>query len=517
MKYSYHIILAAALLISASCHKDDDNNEVVADEKQQIQTINSKPDDEEPVLLNNRTIISQLDGNVSEEGSFVIEQAVRAGNWEDGEYYSCSFSYVSTTADGQSAWFTGRMAWPKDGDAKNVVVGCHSIITDDASCPSKNTYPLSDCGIASAMFASNSLVVFPDCEGFGSTADRQQAFWCQEATARQVVDGIAAARKELVNRHHGSLNSGHRTVIVGYSQGAAVALAVQKYLEQGFTGEKPKADDIHLAGVVCGDGPYDPLSTIQKYVSDDRLYMPVIAPLVVQSICKNHPLMAQARADDFLCADFLNSGILSWLESKNVSDSEIQQKLCDYSIDHTLGTGEYEVDEGSPVFSMYGKADLHPGSYLSQTDGYIVMNVVNNDNYDWRTTSGARFAPPTQMIRKELLDYLNGKSAKFDELTYFVSALEDNNLTKNWTPAHPVVLFHSLYDEVMPFVNYEKAKAAFANTAMFHGIIYNTRMLQKHNDVWKMFYAFYLAKYTYTLLDNQAHTLDAEITVDSMY
>ena len=515
-KYTFPIIMAAVLALTASCHKDDDN-EAVADDNQQIQTINSKPDDEEPVLLNNREILTQLDGNVSETGSFVIEQAVRAGNWEDGEYYSCSFSYVSTTADGQPVWLTGRMAWPKDGDAKNVVVGCHSIITDDASCPSKNTYPISDCGIASAMFASNSLVVFPDYEGFGSTADRPQVFMRQETTARQVVDGIVAARKELVNRHHGSLNDGHRTVIVGYSQGAAVAMAVQKYLEQGFTGENPKADDIHLAGIVCGDGIYDPLATIKKYVSDNRLYMPVIAPLVVQSICKYHPLMAQARADDFLCADFLNSGIIHWIDDKNLSTSEIQQKLCDYSINHSLGTGEYALAADDPVFTMYGQADLHPDSYMSRTDGYIAMNVVNNDNYDWRTTPGARYAPPTQMIRKETLDFLNGKPAKFDALATFVNAIDENNLTKDWTPAHPMVLFHSLYDEVMPFVNYENAKSAFANTAMFHGIIYNTRMLQKHDDVWKMFFAFYLAKYTYVLLSNRSHTLDTELTVDSIY
>ncbi len=516
IKYTLPTILALALMLSTSCHKDEDH--IVEEDDNGIQTINSKPEDEDPIVLKNRELLSELDGNVSDNGSFVIEQAVRAGNWEDGEYNTCSYSYISTTASGQPVWLTGRMAWPKDGDAKNIVVGCHSTITDNASCPSKSISPISECGIASAMFASNSLVVFPDYEGFGSTADRPQAYLCQEATARQVVDGIAAAREELVKRHHGSIHDGHKTVVIGYSQGAAVAMAVQKYLEQGFPGEQPKTEAIHFAGIVCADGPYDPLATIKKYVSDDRLYMPAIAPLMVKGLCETHPLLAgRYRADDFLYADFLNSGILRWIVDKTHTVNEIQQSLCDYSIDHSLGTGEYETSTGDPVFTMYGQADLHPDSHMSQTDGYIAMNVINNDNYYWRTTSGSRFAPPSQMLKKELLDFINGKSAKSDAHTNFLMALEANNMLTGWTPTHPMVVFHSKYDEVIPFVNYENAKRAFSTTAMFHGIIYNTRMIKMHNDVGLIFYALYMSNYAYSILNSKAYALEPETTIDGMY
>ena len=63
----------------------------------------------------------------------------------------------------------------------------------------------------------------------------------------------------------------------------------------------------------------------------------------------------------------------------------------------------------------------------------------------------------------------------------------------------------------------ENAKKAFANTTMFHGVIYNTRMILKHYDVGLIFYALYLSKYAYSILNNKAYALEQEITIDDMY
>ena len=168
---------------------------------------------------------------------------------------------------------------------------------------------------------------------------------------------------------------------------------------------------------------------------------------------------------------------------------------------------------------MYGQADLHNDSQISQNDGYIVLNYdnVNNDKYKWRTTSGSRMAPPSLMLRKELRDFIGGKSSKSDAVTNFVLALESNNLTQGWSPAHPMVVFHSVYDEVVPLINYEKAKNAFSAAGMFHGVVYNTRMMQKHNDVAQMFYAFYLANYAYSILNSKVYALETETTIEGMY
>ena len=121
------------------------------------------------------------------------------------------------------------------------------------------------------------------------------------------------------------------------------------------------------------------------------------------------------------------------------------------------------------------------------------------------------------MLRKELRDFIGGKSSKSDAVTNFVLALESNNLTQGWSPAHPMVVFHSVYDEVVPLVNYEKAKNAFSAAGMFHGIVYNTRMMQKHNDVAPMFYAFYLANYAYSILNSKVYALEPETTIEGMY
>ena len=41
-------------------------------------------------------------------------------------------------------------------------------------------------------------------------------------------------------------------------------------------------------------------------------------------------------------------------------------------------------------------------------------------------------------------------------------ALESNNLTKRWQPQKPICLYHSTKDTVVPYVNFESAKAAFS-------------------------------------------------------
>ncbi len=517
MKPTFKIFLAAAILFAVSCHKDDESTSD-DDLQEETQFINNKPEDEEPVIQNNRQVLAGIMEGVSENAKFLIEQGTRNADWLNGEYYTCSFSYPSTTADGQPVWLTGRMAWPKEGEAKNIIVGCHSTITDNISCPSMSLEPLSDCGILSTIFAPNALVVCPDYEGFGSTSDRPQAYLSQEATARQVVDAVIAAKKELVGRHKCELAYGSKMVVVGYSQGGAVAMAVQKYLEQGFSGGKPMADDLKFMGSVCGAGPYDPLTTLKHYVNNDRVFLPAVMPLIVNGFCENNRLLKGTyKPEDFFNADFLNSGILNWFRDKAMTTTEILQGLCDYSIDHTKGISDYQVPSGEPRFSMYAQVDLRPDAVVSRTDGYIEMNAENEQYYIWRTTPGSRYAPASLTLKKSFIDFLKDKPAASDAEPTLVSVVESNNLLTGWKPLHPFVVFHSKHDEVVPFVNYENAKASFGSSEMFHGVVYDTRTAQRHIEVGHVFFAVYLENYVYPILSNKPYELEHEVILDGMF
>jgi len=359
--------------------------------------------------------------------------------------------------------------------------------------------------------------VFPDYEGYGSTMDRAHPYLYQEATARQVIDGIVAARQQFLEKRGGQLKDGYKTIILGYSQGGSVAMATHKYLEQGIGGEAPLADDLHLAGSICGDGPYDPVATLQQYVASNRLCMPVVAPLIIKGMCDANPYVAgKYNIGDYLCADFLNSGIARWISSKSLSTDDIQKRLCDYSADHSTSTHEYTVTPDDSIFVMYGFALESTGWFSSEERGFQPITDENNKRYLWRSNNGDRYATAGTTLRPEVRQFF-GSSDGFEgqsgasslpAMTAIRQALEMNNLTQGWQPQRPMVVFHSKYDEVVPFVNYERASQAFTGQH-FHGVTYDTNV-QTHVSVGKSFFTLYLSYYVNALREGKGDTLPRE-------
>jgi predicted esterase len=522
-KHLFHSIWTAVFLCSlslgvAACSGDDDNDEQKPDINEQV--INNKPGDDMPDDVDVGSELSRLlneNNGLEDSIYFFLEEAQNAGNWFSGKYYTCRYSYLSTTADGQPVWLTGRMAWPQTGKAEYIIGGCHITMTDNLGCPSVSTKMTSDCGITCMLFASNALVVFPDYEGYGATMERAHPYLYQEATARQVIDGIVAARQQFLEKRGGQLSNDYKTVIVGYSQGGSVAMATHKYLEQGIDGKAPLADDLRLAGSVCGDGPYDPVATLQQYISTNRLYMPVVAPLIIKGMCDANPYVAgRYHIDDYLCADFLNSGIAEWISGKGVSTDDIQDRLCDYSANHFAGTGRYTVTADDSLFVMYGFARESTGWFRSEDRGFQPITSENNKRYSWRENNGDRYATAGTVLRPEVRDYFSGSTTTASPaIAAIQQALDMNNLTQGWQPQHPMVVFHSKYDEVVPFVNYERARAAFTGPN-FHGVTYDTNV-QTHVSVGKSFFTLYLSSYVTSLRNGDAYKLPRESNITGSF
>lgn len=87
---------------------------------------------------------------------------------------------------------------------------------------------------------------------------------------------------------------------ISYSQGGAVALAAQRYIEQNGL-----SDQLHFRGTLCGDGPYDLISTLQYYLDDDgtsydvttvhrkdQVTLPVVIPMIMNGMIVGTPDMA---------------------------------------------------------------------------------------------------------------------------------------------------------------------------------------------------------------------------------
>lgn len=91
------------------------------------------------------------------------------------------------------------------------------------------------------------------------------------------------------------------------------------------------------------------------------------------------------------------------------------------------------------------------------------------------------------ILKPELCDYMNKLLDLYPDYTHtdiplpepgtpakdLHLALEHNNLTKDWNPSHPVLLYHSTDDEVVPFDNYLTAASQFGDMASFYPSVMN--------------------------------------------
>ncbi|MCC8176765.1 MAG: lipase family protein [Bacteroidales bacterium] len=373
------------------------------------------------------------------------------------------YTYTSVDASGQRVWLSGVVVYPRltiglvdiYSMPKNIIIGCHVTICSDKEAPSNFPAWLAD-GISGAkalatdvgMLAlhahrnsTQSLVIIPDYEGYGETVDRAHPYLYQSVTARQVLDGIAAGIsvcKGATGNDCSNLNS----ISVGYSQGGSVSMAVHKYIETHGL-----ADTYHYLGSVCGDGPYDPLTHMMKYVEENKVNMPCVLPLIIKGMVDANPyIKGKYTADSFMSTDLVASGALDDIASKAYTTDDINDRIKAYSTAHD--------------------------NCLTNADGVCTFE---------------------KMVVPGLYKYFTGQSMTRSEAKPYVAlakALELNNLTKDWTPTLPMICFHSVGDEVVPFCNYESAKSAFSGSGYFRGVRY-TGMTQSHVGTGTTYYLLY--------------------------
>lgn len=373
------------------------------------------------------------------------------------------YTYKTIDAAGQAVWLSGVIVYPRFwlgalelfSMPSNIIIGCHVTICSDKEAPSNFPAWLAD-GISGAkalatdvgMLAlhatgasTSSLVIIPDYEGYGETANRAHPYLYQSVTARQVMDGVSAGIA-LCKTITGNDCSNLKSLSVGYSQGGSVSMAVHKYIETHGL-----ADVYHYLGSVCGDGPYDPLTHMMKYVEDNKVNMPCVLPLIIKGMVDANPYInGKYTADAFMSESLVASGTLDDIASKNYTTDDINDRI-----------------------KAYSKAN---GKCLTNSDGVCTFE---------------------QMVTPGLYKYFTGQSMTRSQAKPFVAlakALELNNLTKDWTPTLPMICFHSVGDEVVPFCNYESAKSAFASSGVFRGIRY-TGKTQSHVGTGTTYYLLY--------------------------
>ena len=122
-------------------------------------------------------------------------------------------------------------------------------------------------------------------------------------------------------------------VVINYQSNSGAAEETKRLIE-----EQGLADELHFQGSICGDGPYDLVTTMRYYLEDDGTSYgvetehrkgtstyPVVAPLIMKSMLETHPAMAPYKREDFMSQQFLDTGVCDWIDSKEYTTTDINE------------------------------------------------------------------------------------------------------------------------------------------------------------------------------------------------
>lgn len=365
-------------------------------------------------------------------------------------YAWTTLRYKSLSATGEEIECSELLVWPYVPFVKqrprNVVIGCHLTITSDSERPSN----FSNLGFANDVnmlgcfanpLSQKALVIIPDYEGYGATKDRDHPYLNREATARQVVDGVKAGIA-WYEREKMKLSDGWKSVAVGYSQGGAVAASVYRYCHEN------KESGLRLAGAVCGDGPYDPASTLGEYIESGKLFMPVSVALMLKGAVDTNPRLKALGCtyEDFCTPSFVQTGIFNYLEDKSLTTEGIHDNFLKVSKGSDSGFKLYCWSESLGEFLPYNATNAAKASL----------------RLDLSSGNGKNYAPIDMCIKPSLVEYFKSGTVPadvpLDKVLALRQCLEENSLCAGgWLPPRSggITFFHSETDEVVPYCNLE--------------------------------------------------------------
>lgn len=399
----------------------------------------------------------------------------------DADLYS--YNYPSVDADGNKITLSALMAVPTkmvlDGlhaMPNNMIIGCHVTITSNYECPTEYNKSggsgswQSDVGMQICYARYDffrqpcCLVIMPDYEGYGVSKNRPHPYLYQELTARQVADaaryGLALYNANIeAGEEFCYFESGWKSVCVGYSQGGSVALATHRFIE-----ENGLASELHFAGSVCGDGPYDPVEHLLYYILDngtsydgdnytvhdaETVTMPIVMPLILKGMCDSNPFMRGHKVSDYLSEKFLRTGVIDFInaKSKDKDNQYSTDKINDaFKAMRKNGLNYVYTDEnGVKKSGHYSSSQITEMLYQEKNDNVHgrLSQIMTSEAYDYFTNLAAHRqdqpeveTPSDRGVMKDLH-----------------RALASNSLVTGWTPTHRIGFYHTTYDTVVPYAN----------------------------------------------------------------
>ncbi len=216
--------------------------------------------------------------------------------------------YESTDLHGNPIRVSGKFFYPKNEPMKNLIVVSHYTIGANREAPSE-TFSFE------GMFAALGYgVIMADYIGFGVTADSIHPYLQAETTARNVIDMALAVRPFIAAR--GLKVESDEIILLGYSQGGATTLHVQRLLET-----LPEYKGLFkIKKNYAGAGPYDIARTYDYCVKQDKTGIPCAIPMIIQGMSAG---MDKPLDMEFFFKDPLLSHYNEWLNSKQYTVNQM--------------------------------------------------------------------------------------------------------------------------------------------------------------------------------------------------
>lgn len=256
--------------------------------------------------------------------------------------------YKSTTPYRDSVMLSGKIFLPVTKDVKGIIVANHYTICANQEAPSQAN------SIEGIFATKDYIVLMPDYLGYGVSDTIPHPYLHIESTVMSSIDLLDAALPYLrVLSYDTSLP----LILIGYSQGAAVTLAMQKKIETEYSNKYT------ISHVYVGAGPYDLAYTYDYYLKNETIEIPCALPMIITG--------------------------MSYGENLNLSQDEyFQQKLKDlYPI--TIASKQKTLVEVNKILGRNIKELLKPLAFAKDSfpTSKLYNALQNNSISAWNPTS----------------------------------------------------------------------------------------------------------------------------------
>lgn len=221
-------------------------------------------------------------------------------------------TYKTKDINGHDITVSGKIIYPKKGEIKNIMLVSHYTIGANYEAPSESY------SFEGVYALKGYAVIIPDYIGFGVSASTIHPYLQADVTAKCVIDMALAGIPFLKAR--GIVPQSDEIILLGYSQGGATTLHVQRLLET----DPAYMGKFKIKKNYCGAGPYNVAKTYDFSVKIDVTGIPSAIPMIIQgmSIGMDKPLDMS-----YFFREPLLSHYNEWLNSKKYTVSQMSELI----------------------------------------------------------------------------------------------------------------------------------------------------------------------------------------------